>query len=167
MDGKLISDKLIIAKQLNSCFSTIGQNLASEIIAPNNKSFTGYLISPCGIGFNFVNVTFADIMKIIDNLQAKTSSWVDGLSVKLLKLIKDDVVSSITLIINQSFQSGIFPDQLKIAKVIPIFKKDDSAKLDNYRPIYILTAISKVFEQIIFNQLQEHFITNKLFCRLN
>ena len=56
-------------------------------------------------------------MKIIDNLQAKTSSGVDGLSVKLLKLIKD-----------QSFQSGIFPDQLKIAKVIPIFKKDDSAK---------------------------------------
>ena len=167
VDGKLISDKLIIAKQLNSCFSNIGQNLASEIIAPNNKSFTDYLISPCGIGFNFVNVTVADIMKIIDNLQAKTSSGVDGLSVKLLKLIKDDVASSITLIINQSFQSGIFPDQLKIAKVIPIFKKDNSAKLDKYRPIYILTAISKVFEQIIFNQLQEHFITNKLFCRLN
>ena len=72
--------------------------------------------------------------------------------------------SSITLIINQSFQSGIFPDQLKIAKVLPIFKKDDSAKLYNYRPISILPAISKVFEKSIFNQLQEHFITNKLFC---
>ena len=164
VDGKLISDKLIIAKQFNSYFSNIGQNLASEIITPNNKSFTDYLISPCGIGFNFVNVTVADIMKIIDNLQAKTSSGVDGLSVKLLKLIKDDVASSITLIINQSFQSGIFPDQLKIAKVIPIFKKDDSAKLDNYRPISILPAISKVFEKCIFNQLHEHFITNKLFC---
>ena len=103
-------------------------------------------------------------MKIIDNLQAKTSSGVDGLSVKLLKIIKDDVASSITLIINQSFQSGIFPDQLKIAKVIPILKKGDSAKLDNYRPISILPAISKMFEKIIFNQLQEHFITNKLFC---
>ena len=70
---------------------------------------------------------------------------VDGLSVKLLKLIKDDVASSITLIINQSFQSGIFPDKLKIAKVIPIFKKDDSAKLDNYRPIYILPAEFRPF----------------------
>ena len=87
-------------------------------------------------------------MKIIDNLQAKTSSGVDGLSVKLLKLIKDDVASSITLIINQSFQSGIFPDQLKIAKVIPNFKKDHSAKLDNYRSISILPAISKVFEKV-------------------
>ena len=164
VDGKLISDKLIIAKQFNSYFSNIGQNLASEIIAPNNKSFTDYLIAPCGIGFNFVNVTVTDVMKIIDNLQAKTSSGVDGLSVKLLKLIKDDLASSITLIINQSFQSGIFPDQLKIAKVISIFKKDDSAKLDNYRTISILPAISKVFEKIIFNQLQEHFITNKLFC---
>ena len=119
MDGKLISDKLIIAKLFTSYFSNIGQNLASEIISPNNKSFTDYLISPCGIGFNFVNVTVADIIKIIDNLQAKTSSGFD------VKLIKDDVASSITLIINQSFQSGIFPDQLKIAKVIPIFKKDD------------------------------------------
>ena len=64
VDGKLISDKLIIAKQHNSYFSNIGQNLASEIITPNNKSFTDYVISPCGIGFNFVNVTVADIMKI-------------------------------------------------------------------------------------------------------
>ena len=125
MDGKLISDTLMVAKQFNSYFSNIGQNLASEIIAPNNKSFTDYLISPCGIGFNFVNVTVTDIMKIIDNLQAKTSSGVDGLSVKLLKLIQNDIASSITLIINQSFQCGIFPDQLKIAKVIPIFRKDD------------------------------------------
>ena len=71
---------------------------------------------------------------------------------------------NITQIINQSFQSAIFPDQLKIAKVIPIFKKDDSAKLDNYRPMSILPAISTVFEKSIFNQLHEHFITNKLFC---
>ena len=89
MDGQLISDKLIIAKQFNSYFSNIGQNLASEIITPNRTySFTDYLISPCGIGFNFVNVTVADIRKIIDNLQAKTSSGVDGLSVKLLKLTR-------------------------------------------------------------------------------
>ena len=74
VDGQLISNKLIIAKQFNSYFSNIGQNLASEKITPNNKSFTDYLISPCGIGFNIVNVTVADIMKIIDNLQAKTSS---------------------------------------------------------------------------------------------
>ena len=52
----------------------------------------------------------------------------------------------------------------KIAKVIPIFKKDDSAKLDNYRPISILPTIYIVFEKSIFNHLQDHFITNKLFC---
>ena len=58
---------------------------------------------------------------IIDSLKAKSSCGVDGLSVKLLKLIKDEISTSLTLVINQSLLSGIFPDQLKIAKVIPIY----------------------------------------------
>ena len=53
---------------------------------------------------------------------------------------------------------------MDISKVIPIFKKDDSAKFDNYRPISILPEMSKVFEKSIFNQLHEQFITNTLFC---
>ena len=42
-----------------------------------------------------------------------------------------------TLFINQSITRGIFPDQLKIAKVVPIFKKDDQAQIKNYRPIFV------------------------------
>ena len=68
------------------------------------------------------------------------------------------------MIINQSFMSGIFPEQLKIAKVIPIFKKGDAPIFSNYRPISILPAISKVFEKIMFNQLHKHFKRNKLYC---
>ena len=57
--------------------------------------------------------------EIIDGLKAIRSCGVDGLSVKLLKLIKDEMSTSLTLVINQSLLSGIFPDQ--IAKVIPIY----------------------------------------------
>ena len=47
--------------------------------------------------------------------------------------------------------TGIFPDELKIAKVVPIFKKDDPTLLKNYRPISLLPTIAKVIEKIIFS----------------
>ena len=58
---------------------------------------------------------------------------------------------------------GIFPNQLKIAKVVPIFKTGDDTLFTNYRPISLLPSTSKVVERIIFNQLYTYFETNKLF----
>ena len=129
----------------------------------DEKSYTDYLHSPCKIEFKFKEITVQYTKDIIDSLKAKSSCGVDGLSVKLLKLIKDDISTSLTLVINQSLLSGIFPDQLKIAKVIPIYKKDDPAVFGNYRPISILPAISKIFEKVMFNQLHAHFEVNKLY----
>ena len=53
--------------------------------------------------------------------------------------------------------TGIFPDKLKIAKVIPLYNKDDPSILGNYRPISLLPAISKLFERVLFNQIHEFF----------
>ena len=81
----------------------------------------------------------------------------------MLKSIKTEISTAITRIINQSLNTGTFPDNLKLAKVIPIHKKGDNKLFDNYRPISILPAISKVFEKVIFDQLYEHFNSNGLF----
>ena len=64
--------------------------------------------------------------------------------------------------INQSLCSGIFPTKLKIARVIPLFKKGDPHVFDNYRPISLLPAISKIFERIVFDQTYNYFTKNKL-----
>ena len=58
---------------------------------------------------------------------------------------------------------GIFPSKLKIAKVLPLFKTNDPHIMDNYRPISLLTSISKLFENAVFNQLFEYFHKNNLF----
>ena len=110
VDGKLIADKCIITDKFNLYFLQAGPNLASQIVAPENKSFKDYLISPCENKFEFTNVTVECTSNVINNLKTKTSCEEDGLSVKLLKLINNDICSSITLIINQSFMSGIFPE---------------------------------------------------------
>ena len=60
------------------------------------------------------------------------------------------------------FNTGIFPDKLKIAKVVPIFKKGDKLNINNYRPISLLPAISKVIEKIMADQLSEFFENMKL-----
>jgi hypothetical protein len=81
----------------------------------------------------------------------------------LLKLIKLAVLPVLTLIINQSLENGIFPDRLKIAKVTPVFKKNEDYLFENYRPISVLPSMSKIFERIIHNQMTSYFTNNRLF----
>ncbi len=69
------------------------------------------------------------------------------------------LVNPLTLIINQMLKTEIFPDKLKIAKVIRIYKKDDETPFSNYHPILLLPAISK----IVFMQLYTYFKDNKFF----
>ena len=96
-------------------------------------------------------------------MKPKHSTGHDGISNVLLKEMINEVSKSITLIINQSIKSGIFPDRLKIGRILPLFKKGDKSCIENYRPISLLPAISKIFEKVIFDQILDYFNTNKLF----
>ena len=68
-------------------------------------------------------------------------------------------------VINQMINTSVFPDNLKIAKVKPLFKKGDKSLFTNYRPISLLPAISKVFEKVIFKLLYEYFTENNIFFK--
>ena len=103
-------------------------------------------------------------MKIIYSLNSKNSSGFDGISTNLLKLIKE-VTKPITLLINQCLKKDFFPEHLKLAKVFPLFNKDDKSNIANYRPIPVLPSISKIFEKVIFEQLNKYFISNNLFFK--
>ena len=80
----------------------------------------------------------------------------------MLKGIEHIVSRPLSIIIHQSLCTGIFPDKLKIAKVIPLFKKDDNKSFRNYRPISLLYSISKFFERVVFNQLYDYLTSNGL-----
>ena len=81
----------------------------------------------------------------------------------MLQKLAPVVINPLTHIINQSLCTGIFPNRLKIAKVIPLFKKSDPHIFDNYRPISLLSSISKTFEKVVFNQVYAYFTNNDLF----
>ena len=143
-------------------FTEIGPKLANSITVTNKTSHNDYLKTEIDTVFQFQQVDENDILNIINNLTPKTSSGIDNLSIKHIKVIKYELAKPLTLITNQVLSSGIFPDKLKIAKVIPIFKKGDDTDVNNYRPISLLPAISKITEKVIYNQTYNYFDQNKI-----
>ena len=161
--ANLISYDQEIANQFNNYFTDIGQQLANTIDSENKYPFQHYLRTPCGTNLQFSNINSTDVLHIINELKPKNSAGHDLISCKLLKEIRFIISEPLAMVINQTLLTGIFPNKLKIAKVIPLFKKGDKSIIENYRPISILPSISKVFEKIIFNQLYDHFQKHNLF----
>ena len=115
------------------------------------------------ITFKFDLVTERDVAYIIHNLKNKKSYGHDYLSSILLKRAQATLVKPLMFLINQTLTTGIFPRELKISRVKPLFKKGDPMLFSNYRPISLLSSISKIYEYVIFHQLLNYMDTNKLF----
>ena len=94
--------------------------------------------------------------KIIKSLNREKSAISSYIPVSILSDLMDIYLPLLTGIINNSLKRGIFPDELKLAEVIPLFKKADPFDKTNYRPVSLLSHISKVFERIIYNQINEY-----------
>ena len=164
VDNKMCSDKDLIANKFNEYFTQIGPRLAGNIDVTNKRSYETYLGNPCEVEFIFTRTTPEEIVEIICKMKPKSSSGIDNISRRLMKDISDIIAIHLTSLINQSLQSGIFPDKLKIDKVVPIFKagKDNiESYVHNYRPISLLSCFSKIFERVVYNQLYNHLQINK------
>ena len=146
----------------NSFFASVGEPNSKNITEHGGSSYGDYLSERIESNFEFRLVDSHYIKQIIKGIKTSRSNGHDGISSEFLKLISNDIADSITLIINQSLKSGIFPNQLKIAKVTPIYKKDDKKVITNYRPISVLPVVSKVFETVIHEQLSDYFLSNNL-----
>lgn len=163
INGNAVNDQSIIANEFNKYFTNIGPNLASQIKSTIGNSHKDYLLNHVTHKFNLQSVSSETVKEIIDKLKNKTSSGIDKLSNKLLKVIKDEIAEPLKIVINQSFKLGIFPDKLKVGKIIPVYKKGDNRIFSNYRPISILPSVSKVFERVVHNQLHQYLTQSKLY----
>lgn len=154
-----------MANQFNNYFTTIADRINDEI-NPSDRDCTFYLNDNNDI-FSFQNINPFDIIKIVKGFESKSSKDMFGISNKLLKNVIEKIAIPLAHIINLSLQTGEIPLDLKLAKVVPIYKlkKKESDLLcimSNYRPISLLPIFSKILEKVVAIKLTSFLDENKL-----
>jgi hypothetical protein len=151
IDDREITDFDTMAEEFNTFFANIGSNLDSEI-PPSNTSPLENIRSNIPSSFFVNRVTEVEVAEIISKLK-KTSSNMHKLPVKILTRARYIISDPLSKLINESFSCGIFPDTLKVAEIIPVYKAGDPTQLSNYRPISLLPSLSKFFEKSMIARL--------------
>ena len=98
-------------------------------------------------------------------LRTRPLALITCISCRLLKEAGPIIATSLTCIINKTIDTGLFPSQWKMAKVFPLYKKDDRTDAQNYRPISVLPAISKICERVVYDQLYGYLNSNGLLTK--
>jgi hypothetical protein len=161
-DGQTYTDDGDIANQFNKFFASVG-NQISDSIEHTDANYTDFLHDrPNVLPLDFGTISQAEFITIINNLEPKSSGDIDGISNKMLKFVKFELATPLVHLFNLSLRTGIFPSKLKMSRTVPIFKNGDPAGCDNYRPISLLSNISKVLEKAVAERLMNHLKYNKL-----
>ena len=113
-------------------------------------------------GFNFEPETEDSVGKLIDNLKEDVATGNDELSARLIKAATPVIIEDLSKLVNLSYETNIFPEQLKKATVKALHKKGGNNDPSEYRPISILTIVSKVFERSAVEQITKYYDDNQL-----
>lgn len=181
-DNRVISTPNEVANVLNDFFCTVADDLREGIILDSSsidKEFDAYKNIFTSNSVNesifFYPTCKEEIMLIIKSLRNNKAPGYDNITPIIIKEIAESIVNVLVHIFNLSMSSGIFPEKLKKAVVIPLFKKNDKTNPSNYRPIALLSIFSKILEKIVkvrlVNFLNKHnFFSNNQYgfrSRLN
>ena len=164
INGVSEKDPKLIANHFNSFFTKVGQEISDTVppVAKQPEEYINYLTPVPDLQLG--NTTPEHVLKIIKKFQPKYSCDSQGVSTKMVKFIGAEIAIPLSHIFNLSLQSGQFPSALKQCRVIPIFKSGNKLECDNYRPISLLSSISKVLEKIVAEKLVQHLLFNDLLC---
>ena len=137
-------------------------NKYAERIARSSKDIDEYLSSiRCNKNSLFLHPTTPyQLLKLMNRLPNKRSSGHDGINNIILKEIGEYICTPLTYLLNESMTTGVFPDAMKIAEVVPLHKGKARYEVENYRPISLLLTISKLLEKLMYSRVYDFLISS-------
>lgn len=152
VEGVLFDEAKTVAEMFANHFTTVAEISLNRYY---NNSLSTSCTTSCMLNNNFffhpvMDHEVADVLKSLKN-----DSGVDFVSARILKLIGPDISRHFAYLVNMSVTTGVFPDLLKKATIIPVHKKGDVYDISNYRPISVLSCLSKLFERLVFNRMMK------------
>ena len=159
-NDKEISNNNDIANHFNNYYLNMAKDLQKKITA-QTRDPCSYMKDQNKSSIFLTPTNEDEIVQIISSLKNSASGH-DQIDAKIVKLIKHNISAPLVHICNLSFSQGQIPDDLKIAKVIPIYKKGDRSLFTNYRPISILPVFSKIIERLAYNRIVQFLEQNNI-----
>ena len=150
VNNSVITDNKSVANGFNTLFTNIGPTLANNIPS-TNLSATNYIRQGRLTDSIFLNPTSEVVRNIIKLLTNGCSGW-DEISAKIIKISCSPLLKTLCHIFNLSLYTGVFPGELKLAKVVPLYKAGDAQKFSNNRPVSVLPIFAKVLERLMYNR---------------
>ena len=157
-----------MANRLNTYFTTIASKLVAKLPPPSGLFGTEHItafysnLGVCEDDFKLATVSTDEVFKKLSTLHQHKATGHDKIPPRFLRDSAASIAPIITHIINLSIKQGHVPQDFKLAKVTPLHKKGSKLDPGNYRPISILSSISKVMEKIIYEQVAEYLEKNSL-----
>lgn len=155
------ADHNIAPDQFNDYFT----NIAEQLLGKGHYTIDDVQNQPKvrdDVVFDFGEVTINEVRDVMGSLKNKDSKDISGLSVRIIKVIRELIIVPLTKLINLIFRERIFPNCLKEALVIPIFKKGSRDQVSNYRPISLLPVFSKIVEKCMAMKMAAYLGENTL-----
>ena len=164
LNGKIVEDSKDIANGFNNFFVNVGPETEKTVPKVPNKSPEQFLKNRVQFELILAHISEEEVTDLISSLPIKATGHA-SIPLKFLKIVSDLVAIPLCHIINLSFRHGVFPDLLKTAKVIPLFKAGPADEVNNYRPISLLSIFDKIIEKLMHKQsyafLEEHNVLFK------
>ena len=162
VNGKEETDPFLISNSLNSFFTTIAQKIENKI-PQTNKHFSDYLQNPNENSFFLTPTTPDEVANVIRRLSSRKALGPNSIPYKILITFHKTISTPLSNLINMSFETGVHPEPTKTPNVIPVHKKGSQLEPNNYRPISLISNISKIIEKLVHKRLNSFLEANSIF----